>query len=79
MKSIERRLERLEKAWLPSRELTMTWDGFRNLHWLGKNFPDRDAMPKLLQKEFSRFEAVCRRGAERKAAHPDPPKEPPTG
>ena len=61
----------------------MTWDEVTQYFRLGTAFPDRDTLPKLLQKEFRRFEAVCRQfarvSAERKAAHPDPPKEPPNG
>jgi hypothetical protein len=69
MKSIEKRIERLEKTSLPKTRkmpLSYTWEEYVFFYTLGRSDPD--TMPKFLQAEYHRLPE----GAKRKQAESPP-------
>jgi hypothetical protein len=58
MKSLEKRIVRLERAWQPeTRDGTMTWSEFCFLRAIHTIWPDPETAPKFLQAEYHNLAA----------------------
>ena len=60
MKSSERRLQRIEKAWLPETEpLSFTWEDITFYYRLGGSYPDLTVLPEFLLAGYRRYLEAC--------------------
>ena len=80
MKSSERRLQRIEKAWLPETEpISFTWEDITFYYRLADSFPDLTVLPEFLLAGYRRYLEACeihrKHREERESMEAKSPKE----